>query len=102
MKDILAEILRLREKRHWTEYQLAEQAGLPQSTISSWSNKGKKPTLNTLDKVCNALGISMSQLFAESDDPIVLTSKQRELLDNWVCLNDEQQEFILQMIKHML
>nr|WP_243141910.1 MULTISPECIES: helix-turn-helix transcriptional regulator [unclassified Pseudoflavonifractor] len=36
MKDILDAIAKHREARGWTEYQLAEQSGLPQSTISSW------------------------------------------------------------------
>ena len=40
MKDILTAITELREQRNWTEYQLAERSGLPQSTISSWFRKG--------------------------------------------------------------
>ncbi len=34
MKDVLVVINEQREKRGWTEYQLAERSGLPQSTIS--------------------------------------------------------------------
>ncbi|HCG33115.1 MAG TPA: transcriptional regulator, partial [Ruminococcaceae bacterium] len=33
-----------REARGWTEYQLAERSGLPQSTISSWYKKGMTPS----------------------------------------------------------
>ena len=33
MKDILSVITAYREERGWTEYQLAERSGLPQSTI---------------------------------------------------------------------
>lgn len=39
MRDILAAITKYREERSWTEYQLAEHSGLPQSTISSWYRK---------------------------------------------------------------
>ena len=39
MKDILSTITTYREDRDWTEYQLAERSGLPQSTISSWCRK---------------------------------------------------------------
>ena len=35
MKDILSTITAYRQARGWTEYQLAERSGLPQSTISS-------------------------------------------------------------------
>ena len=37
--DILKRIVDLRKERNWTEYQLAEQSGLTQSTISSWYRK---------------------------------------------------------------
>ena len=48
MKDILTAITELREQRNWTEYQLAERSGLPQSTISSWFRKGMIPTVPSL------------------------------------------------------
>ena len=50
MKDILTAITELREQRNWTEYQLAERSGLPQSTISSWFRKGMIPTCHPLRK----------------------------------------------------
>lgn len=81
MKDILSVIVSYREARGWSEYQLAEYSGIPQSTISSWYNKGVTPTIPTLEKVCAALGITLSQLFAEGDSPVSLTESQRILLD---------------------
>ena len=50
MKDILATITKYREERNWTEYQLAERSGLPQSTISSWYRKNLIPTIPSLEK----------------------------------------------------
>ena len=37
--DILEKITKMRLERGWTEYELAERAGLTQSTISSWYRK---------------------------------------------------------------
>ena len=75
MKDILAEIVRYREERGWSEYQLAEKSGLPQSTISSWYRKKMMPSLSSLEKICSAFGITMSQLFAENE-AVSLTDSQ--------------------------
>ena len=50
MKDILSIITAYREDRGWTEYQLAERSGLPQSTISSWYRKNMVPTVPSLEK----------------------------------------------------
>lgn len=43
MKNILSVITAHRETRGWTEYELAERSGLPQSTISSWYHKDMVP-----------------------------------------------------------
>lgn len=101
MKDILQEITRLRLERGWTEYHLAENSGLSQSTISTWYRKVQTPTIQSLDKVCAGLGISLSQFFAEGTDAIILTDEQKELLNNWSALNRTQRKIVLQLLKNM-
>lgn len=101
MKDILSTITEYRMERGWTEYQLAEYAGLPQSTISSWYRKKVAPTISSLEKICAAFGITMSQLFAEEDAPVSLTEAQRKLLKHWVRLSEEQQAAIYTLIEKM-
>ena len=101
MKDILAAITEYRMERGWTEYQLAERSGLPQSTISSWYRKNMVPSIPSLNKICIAFGITMSQLFSEDDSPVSLTDSQRKLLENWSKLSKEQQEILFQLIEKM-
>lgn len=101
MKDILAAITEYRMERGWTEYQLAERSGLPQSTISSWYRKNMVPSIPSLNKICVAFGITMSQLFSEDDSPVSLTDNQRKLLENWSKLSQEQQEILFQLIEKM-
>lgn len=101
MKDVLATITELRENRKWTEYQLAEQSGLPQSTISSWYRKNMVPTVPSLEKICTAFGITLSQLFAEGDSPVSLTPSQRLLMERWSRLDEEQQAILLQLMEKM-
>lgn len=101
MKNILASITAYREERGWTEYQLADRSGLPQSTISSWYRKKMMPTIHSLEKVCAAFGITLSQLFAEEDSPVSLTESQKKLLSRWARLSEEQQEVIFALIDKM-
>lgn len=101
MKDILAAITAYREERGWTEYQLAERSGLPQSTISSWYRKGMTPTVPSLEKLCTAFGITLSQLFAQDGEAVELTDSQRLLLQRWSRLTDEQQAVIFALIDKM-
>ena len=101
MRDFLSVILQYRDARSWSEYQLAEHSGVPQSTISSWYNKNSVPTIPSLEKICDAFGITMSQLFAEAGDPVSLTENQRNLLERWSRLSGEQQEIVFQLIDKM-
>lgn len=101
MKDILAIITAHRQARGWTEYQLAEQSGLPQSTISSWYRKNMIPTIPSLEKICQAFDITMSQLFAEEDSLVSLTESQSELLARWSRLDKAQQEVIFHLLDVM-
>ena len=50
MTDILGIIKTQREVRGWSEYQLAERSGLPQSTISSWYKKDMTPSFASLGR----------------------------------------------------
>lgn len=100
MINVLERITELRENKHWTEYQLAEHSGLTQSTISSWYRKGILPTLPSLERVCTAFGISLSQFFY---DPTIesspINSKQKQLLDASSSLNNEQYEALICFLK---
>ena len=101
VKDILATITEYREARGWTEYQLAEHSGLPQSTISSWYRKNMMPTIPSLEKICTAFGITLSQLFAEGDVPVSLTDSQQKLLARWSRLTADQQSVVFALIDKM-
>lgn len=98
MKDILATITKYRQDRGWTEYQLAERSGLPQSTISSWYRKNMIPTVPSLEKICIAFGITLSQLFAEEENTVSLTESQMKLLESWSRLTEEQQAAVFTLI----
>ena len=101
MKDILAAISTYREERGWTEYQLAEYAGLPQSTISSWYRKNIVPTIPSLEKICAAFGITLSQFFATGDSTVSLTASQQQLLACWTRLSSDQQSAVLALLDTM-
>ena len=96
MTDILGIIKTQREARGWSEYQLAERSGLPQSTISSWYKKDMTPSFASLEKICDAFGITLSQFFADGEESVVLTPSQRKMLDKWNCLTEAQQNEHLQ------
>ena len=101
MTDILGIIKKQREARGWSEYQLAERSGLPQSTISSWYKKEMTPSFAPLEKICEAFGVTLSQFFAEGEESVVLTASQREMLEKWNCLTPAQHDSLLILMDSM-
>ncbi|MDR1572208.1 MAG: DUF1016 N-terminal domain-containing protein [Clostridiales Family XIII bacterium] len=79
--DILERIATLQKKRGWSGYRLAKEAGIPQSTLSNLYKRKNSPTISTLEAVCRALGISLSQFFAGAREAYALTDEQKWLLD---------------------
>ncbi|MBR1796838.1 MAG: helix-turn-helix transcriptional regulator [Clostridiales bacterium] len=97
--DILNKIQQERVKRGWTEYTLAKNSDLSQSTISSWYRKELEPSLASLEKICNGLGITLSQFFSKEEYSNSLSPDQNRLLKEWERLNPEQREALLALLQ---
>lgn len=77
--DILGRIEQERLARSWSEYALAENSGLTQSTISTWRRRNLQPNVASIEKICAGFGITLSQFFQE-EDSVYLTKEQRSFL----------------------
>ena len=96
--DAAARIRQLLAQRGWSIYRLAEQAHIPQSTLSNMFSRGNQPSLATLELICDALGITLSQFFAVSDHGSGLSVRQQTLLSAWDTLASVQQDALLQLL----
>lgn len=98
--NVLNKITYLRTQKGWSEYQLSEYSGLTQSTISSWYRKNMSPSIASLEKICNAFGITLSQFFLDGSNSCIPVNKmQQELLDTVSKLNKEQTLKLIEFIK---
>ena len=91
--DILGKITQMRLEKGWTEYELAERSELTQSTISSWYRKNLIPSIPSLEHICNAFGITLSQFFLDNDCfSEKITQEQMAILNRWSKLTKDQQK----------
>lgn len=98
--DVLHKITQLREERKWSEAQLADRAGMTQSTISSWYRRNMTPSVGSLSKVCKAFGITLSQFFMdEGGSSLCLSDTQKQLLHSAEKLDQEQYEALLHFLR---
>lgn len=100
--DILKKIADEQKRRNWSEYTLAKNSNIAQSTISTWYRKNMEPSVASIEKICNGLGISLSQFFATDSDKNGFTAEQLEIFDLWKRLNRTQRNAILEMLNAFL
>lgn len=90
----------LLKERGWTEYRLAKNSKLSQSTIANIFRRNTVPSIETLEMICKGFGITVSQFFAENE-MVELTPALKELFDCWMPLTPEQKNAALQMLHAM-
>jgi transcriptional regulator with XRE-family HTH domain len=61
--DVIAHIMTLAKERDWTQYRLAREANLPQTTIANIYNRGSVPSIVTLEMICKAFDMTLSEFF---------------------------------------
>lgn len=96
--DVLDRLRKLQADYGWSDYHIAKKAGLSQGTVSNVYKRNTIPNLFTLEAICKAFGITLSQFFADND-MVELTPELKELFENWVKLPQEKRDLFLQMIK---
>ena len=99
--DVLKRILDLRLERGWSEYRLSVESEIPQTTISSWFRKQICPTLPSIEKICKAYNITLSQFFSEASESVALTEKQTALVKLFSRLDEKQQELLLSFLSSL-
>lgn len=98
--DVHERLRHLMDERGWTTYRLAKNSGLSESTITNVVKRNALPSIPTLETICNGLGITLSQFFAD-DDVVELTPELKSLFDNWMNLTPDQKAAVDQMVKVM-
>lgn len=98
--DTHERLRQLLNERGWTEYRLAKNCGLSESTIANIYRRNTDPSLATLEAICKGFGITMAQFFAEGE-MVEINPELKELFENGVNLTPEQKKAANQMLKAM-
>ncbi|MCI1958128.1 MAG: helix-turn-helix domain-containing protein [Clostridia bacterium] len=86
----------LRNQKGLTVNKLANLAGISQSFLREIELGNKKPTIETLSLVCNALDISLKDFF---DDSFKSNLQKNELQQEIFRLTPEQTELLTKFLK---
>ena len=96
--DVAKRIKELMKKKGWKTYTLAMEAGLTTSTLYGVMSGRTQPTIVTIESLCVALNISLSDFF----DIDVKTPNELQAINNdYMKLSDKDKELINHLIDYL-
>ena len=103
VEDYVAQrINELCESRKITRYRLSQLTGISQTALGNIVNQESVPTLPTLERICDAFGITLAQFFTDNSSSLPdLTEEQIELLRRWDRLNMRDREVLMTFIRSL-
>jgi len=96
--DVHEKLRKFLRDKGWSEYRLAKECGLSESTLANIFRRNAHPSIPTLEAICKGFGITLSQFFAENE-MVELSPELKELFNGWATLTAAQKQAVLQMIK---
>lgn len=94
-------IKRIRTAKKLSQKEVIAIANLDSAQYSRIENCKTDPTVTTLDKIAKALGISLSDLFASTDELKEINSYDKSIMEKVALLetlNDEERQAIYTML----
>lgn len=96
--DINKKIENLRFQRGWSMYELAQEAGITQSTLTSMIKRGNPPKIDTLKCICEAFGITLAQFFMEDEALEILNKEEKQLISLFRRLPAGKQKALIDLL----
>lgn len=92
-------IKELMKRNGYNLYLLSKHSGVSLSTLSSMFEKNTEPRVETIEKICTACDITVSQFFDHSSSD--LTDSQRGFMDVFTSLNADHQRMVLSFSNYL-
>ena len=90
MIDPIKKIDDLMKEHNWSDYKLSVESGL--NTI---------PSIPTLEAICSAFGITLSQFFQEDGRFVELSDEQLVFFKKWSTLTASQKKLVMGLIEEL-
>ena len=79
--NVNKKIEELRFQRGWSMYELAQESGITQSTLTSLIKRGNPPKIDTLQCICDAFGITLAQFFMDEEHLEILSEDEKKVVE---------------------
>lgn len=90
--DVIKKLNTMRLERNMSVYRLAELSGMSQSTIANYFSRKSIPSIANLAAMCEAMGMSLAQFFADGETSEFLAADELQLIRNYRRLPPEMKK----------
>lgn len=87
----------VRESKRLTKYRLTQITGVSGHHIKGIEEGTRQPTIDTLQRLLEAMGYTLAEFFNETNDSVYLSDKERRLIDNFRRMENEKSDALLNM-----
>lgn len=102
--DVHNRIKKMADERGLSAYELAKRSGMALSSLYNMFERGTMPKLETLEKICHGMDVSLSDFFVFLSKPRAggyLTERDMALLEANRKLTERNQEYLIIYAKGM-
>lgn len=96
--DIIDKIEKYKKQRGWSDYKLALESGIAQSTLATMKQRKTPLKVDALQSVCEAFGITLAQFFLEDEKTEILSEQERKLVENFRKLPSKKQAALMSLL----
>ena len=100
--DIAERLRSVRKTKNMSVYRLSQLSGVSETHIRDLERGDRNPSFDTLNRLAVPLGITLSELFNESDEVAYLKGDEKELLDCYRMLSKEKADRLLEFLKSLI
>ena len=100
MNAINKKICSMCDERGWSTYELAERADLTYSTLNSSINRDAAPKIDTLERICDAFGNTLSQFFQNNEQIEYLSADEKELIRIYRLTSPKKKKALLDLLEN--
>lgn len=97
--DISKRLKNIRTAKEISVYKLAQLSGVSETHIRDLERGDRNPSLDTISKLASAMGLSLPELFNETDKVSYLSDKEKLLVECFRNLSDDKADALLAFLK---
>ena len=93
--DIGQKFKQIRDSKGLTKYRLTQMTGISGHHIKGIEEGTRQPTIDTLQRLLEAMGCTMVEFFGDDADRAYLSKKERELVEAFRTLDKEKADALI-------